>query len=554
MSKLPLDNIGAQIDAILRAYIKVASYTHSAGEREVERFFCGQCAAQPYFAAHPELYGTYPISGDPLGRSVCYAMYKGRSPRTVVLLHHYDIVNIEDFKLLAPYAFEPELLHEQLRQIAATLPAEAHDDLLDGGWLFGRGCCDMKGGGAIQLALLARYAAADTLDGNIIVLAVPDEENLSAGMRAAIGLLDRLREQYQLEYRLMINSEPHQRKHAEQGLLSLGSVGKLMPFVYVRGSLAHAGKVFEGLNPLNLLAEAARRTELNMQLADIVGDEAAPPPTWLYLRDNKSDYDVSMPLSAYGCISVQTLRQTPGQLLSRLRPLLEQSFAAVLAQMNDEYRRYAEARRQPAQPLPWRVKVSDYRQLYAEAEAAHGDAFRAGYRERLLQLAGQLQQNDLDLIAANLRLLEYVYGYIDDLNPRIVYGLLPPYYPSAGNVLLDDLPARAARLPEHLLGFCRARFGQSYQCENFYTGISDLSYSSLQNSAALRRELSETMPLFGLLYDIPLEQIERNSMPCVNIGPWGKDFHKLTERVYKQDLYQRTPELLAEAIEFILER
>ena len=30
-------------------------------------------------------------------------------------------------------------------------------------------------------------------------------------------------------------------------------------------------------------------------------------------------------------------------------------------------------------------------------------------------------------------------------------------------------------------------------------------------------------------------------MAGINIGPWGKDFHKLTERVYKEDLYERTP-------------
>ena len=52
-----------------------------------------------------------------------------------------------------------------------------------------------------------------------------------------------------------------------------------MPFVYVRGSLAHVGKVFEGFNPLNLMSEIVRRTELNLDLSDVVGTEAAPPPT-----------------------------------------------------------------------------------------------------------------------------------------------------------------------------------------------------------------------------------------------------------------------------------
>ena len=32
-------------------------------------------------------------------------------------------------------------------------------------------------------------------------------------------------------------------------------------------------------------------------------------------------------------------------------------------------------------------------------------------------------------------------------------------------------------------------------------------------------------------YDIPFEEIKEISMAGINIGPWGKDFHKMTERV-----------------------
>lgn len=60
-----------------------------------------------------------------------------------------------------------------------------------------------------------------------------------------------------------------------------------MPFIYVRGFLAHVGKVFEGLNPVNIMSDIVRRTELNMNLSDLVYPENAPAPTWLYLRDSK---------------------------------------------------------------------------------------------------------------------------------------------------------------------------------------------------------------------------------------------------------------------------
>lgn len=38
------------------------------------------------------------------------------------------------------------------------------------------------------------------------------------------------------------------------------------------------------------------------------------------------------------------------------------------------------------------------------------------------------------------------------------------------------------------------------------------------------------------IYYIPLE-IKEISMPVLNVGPWGKDLHKYTERVNKDDLF-----------------
>ena len=79
----------------------------------------------------------------------------------------------------------------------------------------------MKGGGSIQLALLDRYGEEE-FTGNLVVLGLPDEENLSAGMRAAVKLLSALKREHRLNYVLMINSEPHQRRTPDRGVLSTG--------------------------------------------------------------------------------------------------------------------------------------------------------------------------------------------------------------------------------------------------------------------------------------------------------------------------------------------
>jgi arginine utilization protein RocB len=384
------------------------------------------------------------------------------------------------------------------------------------------------------------------------LIAVPDEENLSAGMRSAVRLLSELQDKYNLKYKLMINTEPHQRKDDETGVFSEGSVGKIMPFVYVRGYLAHAGKVFEGLNPIHIMSKVVSRTELNMDFSDVVGKEAAPPPTWLYLKDSKEQYDVSMPLSVKGCFGILTLNQTPQSILEKVKNICEESFDEVIDDMNNSFRRFAKATGLPLKYLQWESKVVNFQELFKEAEAAYGDEFIREYNKELEILGKKLKGNEISIIHCNFELIEFIYGYIDDIKPRIVYGLIPPYYPNVSNLFIDDLDENVSSLSDNLKKFTKEEFNQNYNTEYFYTGISDLSYSSIEKSGEIYKALEESMPLLGQFYNVPVELIEKISMPCINIGPWGKDFHKMTERVNKEDLYIRTPRIINKAISLIL--
>jgi arginine utilization protein RocB len=132
-------------------------------------------------------------------------------------------------------------------------------------------------------------------------------------------------------------------------------------------------------------------------------------------------------------------------------------------------------------------------------------------------------------------------------------GLVPPYYPNVANELLPDLPEKIKDLAGTLSAYSEKYLGGACDRESYYTGISDLSYVAFRNSGQITDELQKNMPLYGSAYSIPLTAIEALSMPCMNIGPWGKDFHKLTERVYKPDLFIHTPKLLAKAITIALQ-
>ncbi|MCL1896609.1 MAG: M20/M25/M40 family metallo-hydrolase [Clostridiales bacterium] len=549
---MDLSGIGADIDLILYPYLSVNSETCTDGEKEAERFLLGVLGGMGYFREHPDCFGAFPIPDDPFGRSVCWGLVRGSGERTVVLVHHYDVVNVEDFKALKELAFSPGPLEEALLEMKHGLHAEAAADLVSGEFLFGRGTADMKAGGAVQLALLDRFSKEAGLPGNILLLAVPDEENLSAGMRGAVHFLSELKQRFSLDYAYAIDSEPHQRKDKAVGLLSEGSVGKILAFVYARGFLSHAGKVFEGLNPLSVLARIAEMTELSERFSDTVRGEASPPPTWLYLRDRKEGYDVSMPLGAGGCLSILTLDSGPAEIMDALVDISREAFRKTIGCLNESYRLYCRNSGRKQAVLPWEAKVCSFGELLEEAGRGHGDRFVREYDEKLNGIAAEIHGKRMDFIEAGFLLTEFVLEYIDDLSPRVVLGLVPPYYPNASNIMLGEGQGACPGLAEKLIAFALDEFGQEYERESFFTGISDMSYYSLRGSATIEKTLSDNMPLYGKAYSIPLAEIEGLSMPCINIGPWGKDFHKLSERVCKADLYGRTPALLAKAIELLL--
>ena len=144
---IDFDKLGTRIQELLYRYVAVESITNTPGERGVEDFFRSYIEEIPYFTQHPDHWGLYPLEGDGLGRNVCWAMVRGRGDKAVVLVHHYDVVDIEDYKTLKPYAYTPDRLREELFRHKDMLPEDARKDLESGEFLFCRGGCDMKGAG-----------------------------------------------------------------------------------------------------------------------------------------------------------------------------------------------------------------------------------------------------------------------------------------------------------------------------------------------------------------------------------------------------------------------
>src|SRR5258706_376353 len=130
--------------------VRFPSITNTPGEVAFAQHLYTLLAAHPYFQANPGHLRIERAPDDPRGRSNVFALVRG-GPRTVVLTGHYDVVSIENYGDLAPYACLPEaLLPRLVAELEAGAQGEADQlalqDLRSGDYLPGRGALDMKSG------------------------------------------------------------------------------------------------------------------------------------------------------------------------------------------------------------------------------------------------------------------------------------------------------------------------------------------------------------------------------------------------------------------------
>ncbi|MFS8541883.1 MAG: peptidase M20, partial [Tissierellales bacterium] len=84
--------------------------------------------------------------------------------------------------------------------------------------------------------------------------------------------------------------------------------------------------------------------------------------------------------------------------------------------------------------------------------------------------------------------------------------------------------------------------------KKFYPYISDLSYAAAPREKNAIESLKNNMPGFGVKYNLPIEDMQRLNLPVVNIGPFGKDAHKFTERLEEDYSFNVAPKLVYNTI------
>ena len=536
----------------------------------------------------PEVFSDFWFAEDGRKNFACLLKSKKTSAKTIILMAHFDTVGIDDFARYgnADIAFQPNALAEAMKKyfesknnnlaqggvLAATDGSESYLDnseksawthLQTGDWLFGRGSVDMKSGLAINIAVFRAFAKPDEnenrlideLDGNILLLACPDEETESVGVLSAVPNLLKLREQEKLNYVGVINTDytAPRDENEETRFIYSGTVGKLLPSFYILGVRTHVGEIFRGVDASQIAAELVREINLNSAWMDRwdgkLGKEnvteVALPPVVLQMRDLKTSYNVETAGDAFVYVNWLTLQMTPQKAMEMMKQVSEKALSVVTKRIEESYTAFEKLGGQSQPPPEWNGLVITYDELCEKASVQlQGKNLSDWVKNKASEFSSQAKDNrELScLLVSELTKLAKLNG------PAIVTFFSPPYYPSVlpqDNELTRAVASTITELDDVI------------QFRAFYPYISDLSYLRLDNEDEVD-SLEKFMPLFDLktkdekkVYSLDLNklrEIKQLNCPVINIGPFGRDAHGLYERVYMPYSFETVPQIIFQTI------
>ncbi len=479
---------------------------------------------------------SFPVApGD--ARHCVTMLLRGAGRRTVVLTGHYDTVTCDDYGDLAPLATEPDALArallDHLRR-SASAPGEqlARDDLESGDFLPGRGLLDMKAGLAAALAVAEDFAADPGRQGNILFLAVPDEEAGSAGARAAAAALAGLAAARGLEVVAAINLDAI----ADTGdgsagrAIALGTVGKVLPTALVVGVPTHSGFPYNGLNAGVLLASIAAEMEWAPELTDDSAGQPGTPPSLLWMKDGKAGYDVTTPATAFAAWNVLFHRTSPDAILAAFAGLCRTAVERCRADLGQRAARH----RLPGGEFLPEVAIHRFETVLEAARR----------RDDIDAKVLALDDAGLSLPERCGRVTALVWQHSGLPGPAVVLGFGSIPY------LATHLSASAVaqRLDQAVRDVAQAN--GSVAVTEYFAGISDMSFFGEADEAGLGLVAANT-PLWGSAIRWPtggaLAQV-----PTVNIGPWGRDYHTPLERLNMGYAFDILPGLIRDVLRRVL--
>lgn len=537
-----LEEIEQKMENLTVELVNVYSVNGTSGEVDIANKIESKLREFFYFKNNPAQVWTKTVENDSLERKSVFALLKSEQPsnKTILLHAHSDTVTVDDFGELKEFATQPYELMWKLKEV--HLAPEVKADLDSGDWLFGRGSVDMKSGMAAHLVVLEYLSEnRDAFCGNILFMANPIEETTHGGIIDALSELERLQSEEKMEFECAINTDFVGPLYSGDTTkyIHLGSVGKLLPAFYVKGKETHVGQAFEGLDPNLIAAELTRRIDLNSDLADEAEGEVTQPPVTLKLKDLKPSYNVQTPFASFVYFNYYVHQISPDKILDQLAGIAQDAYESIIKKLNVEYKKHCDRSGNEYKQLPWKARVITYSDLYNQVYGLYGEEVNTRLNRVLDQYSKKMDPREVGrMMVEELLLLD------KDQSPVIVLFFASPYVPrnfvkghtEKESKLLEELNALIEKTEDET--------DEKFAIHKFFPSLTDSSYLCLDDTDEEIDVLKQNFPGMNTLYPVSIEKIRKLNIPALNFGAWGKDAHKMSERVYKPYTFRTVPTLI----------
>lgn len=533
-------SIFEQVEKLTTFLVNTLSINGTKGEVEIADQIEAMLRSYPYFQRHPDRIWTQGLPDDDLGRKNVFARLKGRgnSKRTVIFHSHLDTVGIQDYGHLEGSANNPEQLLRFFQQWDENNEIQAQ--ALSGDWMFGRGAVDMKSGIAVHLVNVLYFSDhIEDWTGEIIFMANPVEENQHTGVITAVDELLRLGQEERLEFVGAINNDyisPLFPGDTTKYIYT-GAGGKLLPCFYVYGRESHVGQTLTGLDPTLVTSELNRLISNNMDLTEQMDGEMSIPPSTLYQRDTKDFYNVQTSVAAFLYFNVMVLAASPQEVLTQLKKVAIQATENVQDYYEEQYRKFAAINGFPADHPSWEMEVYTYHEFC-------GILANQGVNVPEVTAKVVAEHPDMELRLLCFKIVDTLRQLEQTGTPCTVIFYAPPYCPH--NYLKGDnaRDREVLNTIEQVLKNWEYMSHEKFAVKRFFPYLTDSSYLSLHDTDEEVAALIDNFPEWEKIYPVPVTKIRELNIPAINVGVYGADAHRWTERVYKPYSFATVPGII----------
>ncbi|WP_404450972.1 M20/M25/M40 family metallo-hydrolase [Virgibacillus necropolis] len=530
-----------QIDYITRQLIQIESINGTSGELDLADTVKEFLQTLPLFEMNPANVWEQTIPNDPLGRKNIFAFLESPSDsnKTIIYHAHMDTVGIDDFGSLKKDALNSDALEAYFKEYPFN--RDVQKDAHSGDFLFGRGSVDMQSGIAVHLANLLYFSEhLDELPGNILFMTNSDEESQHKGVTSAISEINRMKAEKDLDYVAAINTDfiTPMYENDPHRYIYTGSAGKLLPSFYIYGRETHVGDTLSGIDPTLISSELNRRINNNLDLTENIDGELILPPSCLYQKDTKTSYNVQTAKSCYLYFNYFIYESTAKEVMDKLEKITNEACVQVAEEASRQYGEFAKRSNLPAaNGKKWSIEVTTLENFIAELETMELDP--RSVSEQVVNEYSYLDERMLCFkIAEELQQLD------PDKKPRVIIFYAPPYLPHNFLNENNQKDKMLLQVIHEVIDDASKETNEVFSINKFFPYLADGSFLSLHETDAEIAALINNLPEMDTLYPIPFQEIRKLNVPSINMGVYGKDGHKWTERVYKPYSFEILPRLI----------